>query len=52
MEWFKKGGDSIDDVDIVLDNIVEGVGTNNQVAPPHGVPIGSYIFLVGGGWIL
>ena len=46
---FKKGDDRIDDVDIGLGYIVEGMGTNNQVAPAHGASI---ISVVDGGRIL
>ena len=48
MEWVKKGGNGIGDVDIGLGGIVEGMGTNNQVAPDHGAPIGYYIIVLDG----
>ena len=35
-------GYSIYDIGIGLRNIVEGIVTNNMVAPTHGAPIGSY----------
>ena len=48
---FNKGGDIIYGVNVGLHGIVEGIGTNNRVAPSHGVTIGSFIILVGGGRI-
>ena len=49
---FNKCGDSIDYVDIGFGDIVEVMGTNNQVAQSHGAPIGFYMILVDGGRIL
>ena len=49
---FNKGGDGIDGVDIVLGNIMEGMGNNKQVDPTHVVPIGSSIIVVYGGKIM
>ena len=49
---FKKGNDSIDNIDIGLGKILEGVGTNKQVYPFHGEPIQSSIIVVDGGRIM
>ena len=46
---FKKGGDGIEDVGIGLGDIVEGIGINNQLSPPHVSPIGSSVIVVDGG---
>ena len=43
-----KGGDGIYDVDMVLGDIVEVMGTNNTVPPPHGASIGYSIIGVDG----
>ena len=51
LSWLKEGDDSNYEVDIGLCDIVEGMGTNNQVAPSHGVPIISSIIVVYGGGI-
>ena len=48
---FNEGGDSIEDIAIGLGYIVEFMGTNNQVDPSHGAPIGSSIIAVDGGRI-
>ena len=49
---FNKCGDWIDNVDIGLCNIVEGMRTNNQVSPTNLYPIISTIILVDVGRIL
>ena len=49
---FNNGCDVIDNVDMGLGDIVKGMGTNNQVAPSHRLPIGSSIILVHGGRIM
>ena len=45
---FNKGSYGIDDFDIGLGKIMEGTGTNNQVAPSHGTSVGSLIVVVYG----
>ena len=47
-----KGYDRIENIGIGLGDIVEVIGTNNQVAPYHGSPIGSSVIVVDGGRIL
>ena len=46
---FNKSGDRIEIFDIILGDIVWGMGTNNQVTPTYGAPIGSSIIVVDGG---
>ena len=48
---FNKGDDSIYDVDIRLHNIVEVMGSDNQVYTSHGAPIDSSIIAFDGGRI-
>ena len=48
---FNKGFNIIEDIDIGLWNIVEGMGTNNRVSPDHRALIGSTIIVVDGGRI-
>ena len=49
---FNKGFDIINVFDVGLHNIVEGMGTNNQVDPSHGGPTGSSVIVVDGERIL
>ena len=49
---FKKGGNSIYDVDIGLCDIVEVMGANNKLDPSHEALIGSNTIIVDGGKIL
>ena len=48
---FKKVGDIIFKVDIGLCNILDNMGTKNQVAPSHGYPIESSIVVADDGRI-
>ena len=48
---FNKGGDRIDDVEIGLGDVVEGMETNNQDDPSYGAPIGYSVILADGGRI-
>ena len=52
MDWVQKMWNIIEEVDIGLCNIVEGMVTNKQFAWSHGVPIGSSVILIDGGRIL
>ena len=36
----------VDDIDLCLGNIMEGMGTKNQVAPSHGESSGYFIIVV------
>ena len=47
-----KGNNIIYDVDIILPDILEGMGDKNLIDPYHRAPIGSPIILVDGGRIL
>ena len=46
-----KGGDRIYDIDIGLQDILEGIVSNNQVVPSDGAPIVYFIIVVDGGMI-
>ena len=48
---FNKGKNGVDNFGIGLEKIMEGTGTNNQVAPSHGYSIGYFIILFDGGRI-
>ena len=48
---FNKGGNSINGVGIGLNDIVEGMGTNNQITSSHEGPIGYSTILIYGGII-
>ena len=48
---FNKVRNDVGNSVIELDAIMEDTGTNNQVAPSHGAPIGYFIIAVEGGGI-
>ena len=48
LSGFNKVGDSIDNIDIGLRDILEDIGTNNQVSPSHAAPIVFTVIVVDG----
>ena len=49
---FNKVSFGVDNIDIDLEDITEGTGTNNQVDTSHGASIGSFVIAVGARGVL